>query len=282
MTADRAETTESPVLAHELVEPDGGAASDLRWGFFLHGIFGEGRNWRSMARRWVDGGRRRGGVLVDLRLHGDSTDFEPPHTIAACGGDVLALAHRSGLPPWALLGHSFGGKVALQVAGGAPRGLEIVWIVDSTPSAREPEGNALRMLETLRAEPGPFADREEAARAIGRHGFPPFVARWMSTNLVEGGGGLRWRFDLDGIEALLEDFFRTDLWDVVEAPPPGLELHFLKATDSDVLPEEACERVEAAGRANGRVYLHRVPGGHWLHIASPAEVLAVLQETTPP
>lgn len=270
-----------PLLAHELVEPEEGAAEGSLWTYFLHGIFGSGRNWRSMARRWVDGGPSRAGVLVDLRLHGDSTDFGPPHTLEACARDVQRLAGSLDRPGRGLLGHSFGGKVALQVASAAPEGLEVVWVVDSTPEAREPEGNAVRMLETLREEPGPFEDRDAAGSAIRRHGFPAMVARWMTTNLVEAGAGWRWRFDLDGMAALLEDFFRTDLWRVVEDPPAGVELHFLKATDSEVLPEEACDRIERAGRRTGRVHLHRVEGGHWLHVAAPDRVLEILERTTP-
>lgn len=272
---------EEPLLAHERVEPEEGATPASLWTYFLHGIFGAGRNWRSIARRWVDAGRSRGGILVDLRLHGDSTEFGPPHTMQACARDVERLAGSLGRPARGLLGHSFGGKVALQVAAAGPRDLQVVWIVDSTPAAREPEGNAVRMLETLREEPGPFEDRDAAGAAIRRHGFPPMVARWMTTNLVESGEGWRWRFDLDGLEALLADFFRTDLWPVVEDPPAGVELHFLKATDSEVLPEAACERIERAGRATGRVHLHRVEGGHWLHVAAPDRVLGILERTTP-
>lgn len=274
-------TVSAPELAHELVEPEGGGAEDLRWTYFLHGIFGAGRNWRSMARRWVDAGPARAGVLADLRLHGDSTGFEPPHTIEACGGDVEDLFAATGRRPFGLLGHSFGGKVALQVAAGAPDGLSVVWIVDSTPEVREPEGDAVRMLGTLRAEPGPFGSRGEAEAAIRRHGFPAFVARWMTTNLVDEDGAQVWRFDLDGLAALLEDFFRADLWPVVEDPPSGVEIHFLRASESGVLPEAACERIEAAGRDTGRVHLHRVEGGHWLHVAAPDEVLAILDATTP-
>lgn len=275
-----------PLLAHELIEPEsgGGAGSDRdgtaaadRWTYFLHGIFGAGRNWRSVARRWVDAGSLRGGVLVDLRLHGDSTGFRPPHTIRACADDVRRLARATGKAPSAVLGHSFGGKVALEVATRG-EGLRRAWIIDSTPAAREePEGSAVRMLEALRAEDGPFGSREDAQRALMKHGFAAPVARWMITNLTRTEAGWTWRLDLDGMQALLEDFFEVDLWPVVEEPPPGLELHFVKATRSPVLTEEACERIEAAGQATGRVHLHRVEGGHWLNVDAPDRLLELME-----
>jgi pimeloyl-ACP methyl ester carboxylesterase len=176
-----------------------------------------------------------------------------------------------------VLGHSFGGKVALAYAARAER-LRRVWVIDSTPAARQaPEGNAVRMLAALRAESGPFDSREEAERAIQGPGFPASVARWMATNLERTEEGWRWRLDLDGMEALLTDFFETDLWPVVETPPQGLDLHFVKATRSPVLPEEACARIEAAGAATGRVHLHRVEGGHWLNVDAPDAILELME-----
>lgn len=288
-------------LHHEIVGEGEGARERA---YFLHGILGAGRNWRSLARRFVE--RRPGwaAVLVDLRLHGASRGFEPPHTLEACAGDLRRLARTGGRAMSALLGHSFGGKVVLQYlregerdAGGPPdpggrdpgsgvgdggsTGLPaVVWVVDSTPSRREPGGNALRMLRTLREEPGPFESREEAVETVARRGFGRPVGEWMATNLLEGEGGYVWRFDLDAVEELLADFFRTDLWDVVEDPPAGVELHFFKAEDSEVLPEEECRRLEAAGRGSGRVHLHRLEGGHWLNVANPDGLLRGMEEAT--
>lgn len=286
-------------LHHEVV----GEAGARDRAYFLHGIFGAGRNWRSVARRFVE--RRPGwaSVLVDLRLHGASRGFDPPHTLETCASDVRRLARADGRPPSGLLGHSFGGKVALQYLragphdeGGPPRhggrgpgpdggdvgaGLpRVVWVVDSTPSRRRPGGTAVRMLQTLREVTGPFETREEAVEIVAGRGFDRFVARWVATNLVEAEEGYVWRLDLDAVEELLEDFFRTELWDVVESPPPGVELHFFKAEDSEVLPEEECDRIEAAGRGSGRVHLHRLAGGHWLNVTDPDGLLRGLEEAT--
>ena len=74
---------------------------------------------------------------------------------------------------------------------------------------------------------------------------------------------------------------RATLWPVVEAPPPGVALHFIKATQSSRLSEDACARIEAAGRATGRVHLHRLEGGHWVHADNPAAVTALLADALP-
>lgn len=267
-------------LAAEDVRPKEG--SPVGRVHYLHGIFGAGRNWRSLARRLADGDPGWAGVLVDLRLHGDSKGFSPPHTLAACADDVLETASASGGPGVdVVLGHSFGGKVALEVARRDPPGLRQVWMVDSIPSRREPEGDAWRMLDVLRAHPGPFGDREEAVRAVASEGYPRRVGLWMATNLAERDDGLRWDLELDGLEDLLEDFFRQDLWGVVERPPEGVEIDVVKAEDSGVLSEEACRRVERAGERNGRTRLHRLEGGHWLNVSNPDGLIELLRRRLP-
>lgn len=266
-------------LATEEVRPDEGNPSG--WAHFLHGIFGAGRNWRSVARRLVEARPGWGGLLVDLRLHGGSREAPPPHTLEACADDLRATVEAGAPRPRALVGHSFGGKVALEAAGRAPEGLEQVWVLDSTPSAREPEGSAVEMLGALRRRTGPFADREEAVAALGEEGFPPRVGRWMATNLEETDDGLRWALDVDALAALLRDFFDRDLWRVIEEPPAGLEVHVVKAEGSDVMDEDEVRRVEEAAAGGAPVRLHRLEGGHWLNVSNPGGLLDLLQRRMP-
>ena len=77
------------------------------------------------------------------------------------------------------------------------------------------------------------------------------------------------------------DFFRVELWSVVERPPEGVEIHVVKAEDSDVLSEEACRRVERAEEAHGRTRLHRLEGGHWLNVANPDGLIDLLTRRLP-
>ena len=268
----------TPRLATDRVTaPD---ADPDRWMAVLHGIYGAGRNWASVARRFVRERPEWGALLVDLRMHGDSQGFAPPHTIRACADDLAALVADTGLDVDAALGHSFGGKVALLwSAEDAPAA---TWVVDSTPDRRTPDGSAWQMLDMLRAHPGPFADRADGIAAVESAGFPNPVAQWMATNLVPvEGGAMAWRIDVDAMDALMRDFFETDAWQAVERPPPGSEIHVVKAEESSVLTEEACARVEAAGLATERVHLHRVSGGHWVNADAPDELHALLVEHMP-
>lgn len=264
------------LLQHTVLAAPG--AEPERWLYMLHGIYGAGRNWSSIARRVVSERTDWGVVLVDLREHGGSRGFPPPHTLGAAAGDLRVLAESTGRRTDAILGHSFGGKVALAYARDFPGRVRQLWIVDSTPAASPPSGGAREMLEILRRHPGPFPSRDAAVQALVKERVPAGIAQWMATNVEARGDEYGWRLDFDAMEAMLQDFARTDLWRVVEAPTAGLELHFVRATRSAVLTPEAAARIEAAGRRTGRVHLHLVEGGHWLNADNPDAVVELLVE----
>ena len=87
--------------------------------------------------------------------------------------------------------------------------------------------------------------------------------------------------DWEAMEALLRDFFVRDLWPIVEAPPAGVDLHVVKATQSSRLSDAACARIEAAVRATGRVELHRVALGHGVPADNRAAIAALLAAALP-
>jgi esterase len=247
-----------------------------RWLLVLHGIYGTGRNWGSVARRLVEARPEWGVLLVDLRLHGGSTEgFSGPHTLEATAADVDSLVEALDFHAAAVLGHSFGGKVALVYARHHAKELKQVWVMDSSLRVREPEGSTWRMIEIVRSLPREFASRDELADAIAAHGYARPLGLWLAMNLERGDDGrFRWRLDWEGVEEMLRDYFRTDVWDVVEHPPEGVEVHIVKASESHALDEEDVARVEAAPGA----FLHIVEGGHWINTDNPDAVLELLKE----
>jgi len=220
-------------------------------------------------------------VLVDLRNHGQSRGFAGPHTIAASAADVDRLVAHLDLHAAAVLGHSFGGKVAFTYLQHHGDELRQAWMVDSTLAVREPGGTAWRMIEVVKSLPPEFGSRAEAVEGLMARGYAQGVAQWMAINLEPADGRYRWRLDFAAMEEMLRDFFRTDLWSVVERPPPGVDIHVVKATESDALDAEATARVEAAAGANPRVHLHLLEGGHWINTDNHEGVLKLLVDTLP-
>jgi pimeloyl-ACP methyl ester carboxylesterase len=246
--------------------------------YFLHGIFGAGRNWASVARRLVRARPDWGARLIDVRQHGGSQGFSPPHTLQAAARDLHELARQLGETPAGLLGHSFGGKVALMYAREHGTALHQLWLVDSTPDAGPPRGTAWQMLQLVRGAPAQFGARQDLVAYLSERGIPVATGQWMASNLERAQQGYRWRFDLAAIEQLLHSFFETDLWAVIEQPPPQCEIHIVKARESSVLNEAALERIRRVTQQNARVHYHEVDGGHWVNADNPDALHALLTE----
>ena len=266
------------LLNHTRVVAEGGEPE--RWVLMLHGIYGSGRNWGTIARRLVEARPGWGALLVDLRLHGDSLGFPAPHTLSAAAADVDALVDALDFHAAAVLGHSFGGKVALAYAAHHAEDLRQAWVFDSTLAVREPGGSAWRIIEIVRSLPDRFESREAFASALAGHGYPRPLGLWLAMNLERGDDGFRWKLDWEGVEAMLRDYFATDLWPVLEDPPEGVEVHVVKATESDALDAEDVRRIEAAA-ASGRTFLHHLKGSHWINTENPEGVVELLMRHLP-
>jgi esterase len=264
------------MLAHALVTaPD---ARPERWVVFLHGILGSGANWRTFARQIVAARPAWGAVLVDLRLHGDSQDAAPPHTVAAAARDVAELVATLPGPAEAVLAHSFGGKVALAYARDHAVGR--LFVVDSTPGAR-PDGrgseSTKHIVELLTTLPHDLADRSMFTAWMEERGVSRPIAMWLAMNVRPVPNTTRYTFrvDIAGIRALLEDYFAMDLWSVLEHPPAdrAMEVDFIVGERSDVV--DAADRARAA--ACPRTTVHVIAdAGHWVHVDAPDALRAIV------
>lgn len=254
----------------------GDAAPSARvW--FLHGFLGRGQNWQGFARRLVQRRPELSCRLVDLRKHGDSQDVAGPHSIAACVEDLRELGRLDGLPD-AIVGHSFGGRVALAHAEGGFRGQ--LWVLDAAPASSgvRAQTDTGRVFSALRELPPRFADRRSFVEALEERGAAQGIAMWLAKNLEPADGGLRFALDLDALGALLEDHDRTDCWGIVSAPPPGLDLRFVLAGPRSVL--SASDRARLLALADQGVLRVRTlqDAGHWLHVDDPEGLLALLAD----
>lgn len=269
-------------LSHTVVIGRGTSTRPTGTLYTLHGFLGSGRNWTSIARHLVELRPDWRVVLVDLRLHGDSRGLPAPHNLVSCAEDIVRLNDRLDWSdqPTCLLGHSFGGKVALAAAPILrPPPLQI-WVIDSTPAPSRSQGSSAKMLQLLARSPARFADRDEAIAWVRAGGFDESTARWMAMNLQRREGDWAWQLDVSGLQDLLADFARADLWAIVESAPPGTDVRFVQAEHDSILGEahERLERLEARGEA---VHVSRLPGGQWLHIDNPDGLVALLAAELP-
>ena len=246
----------------------------------LHGILGNGQNLRAVAKRLADEFTDIGFILPDIRNHGDSHGVPGPDTLAGCAADLDALATTVGIRPTSAIGHSFGGKLAL-VWGAATeaRGERVdqIWALDVPPGRPEAapalHSEVVRLTRALRGLPVPFARREGVVEALTALGFASPLARWMTTNLRRTDLGFVWRFNLDGIEAMLLDYLTVDTWPWLESATRRARVDLLRAGQTPAWPN--LERF-----AIPNLTLHELPNvGHWVHVDDPDGLHRLLAAT---
>src|SRR5262245_33255790 len=170
---------------------------------FLHGILGRGNNLRSIARRFVEARPDWSAWLVDLRGHGRSPKGTPAPSIEAAARDVLDLARRADLPVAAILGHSFGGKVALEAARlGGNNSLDHVFTIDSVPGPREPlrdKDSPLAVIDAIESLPPAFPSKTDFIRALISAGQTRKLADWLAGSVEKESNHVRFALNLDEI-----------------------------------------------------------------------------------
>jgi pimeloyl-ACP methyl ester carboxylesterase len=258
-----------------IFEPLDGA-TPVRTVAFLHGILGRGTNLRAIAKRLVEARPAWQALLVDLRGHGRSPKGTPSPSLEAAARDVVALAGKTGLPFAAIVGHSFGGKVALEAARIGLPSLEQVVVIDSVPGPRAPlrgGDSALGVIETLESLPSVFRSKSDFTDALMAAGQSRTVAEWLATSLERQDGQFRFGLDLNEIRALILDHFERDLWPVVENPPGTANVHLIIAEQSDTYSPAERERAMRIAASTNRVTADIISGGHRLHVDNPGGLL---------
>jgi esterase len=262
------------VPAHTLV----GDPTASKLALLLHGALGSGSNLRSLATKLSKLRPEYRFCLVDLRHHGESQGAPPPNTLEACARDLDALLGELGQQAQVIAGHSFGGKTALMFANLFPGRAKQVWVLDSNPGAQEPssDNEVIRVMETIRRTTTPAADRQQVVAQLMAQGLSSGTANWLGTNLQRGVDGFVWRFDLDAIYELMLDYFRVDLWPVLDGRASDSDFRLVVAERSDRWAPENRARVQKLA-AETAVRLHVVPNaGHWLHVDNPGFLLELM------
>ena len=240
---------------------------------FIHGILGTGANLRSLAKQFVEARPEYQAVLIDLRAHGRSSDVAGEDTVQQAARDVVET-----LAPFSLtgvLGHSFGGKVAMLLSEEVKTLKQLV-ILDSVPGTRlDARGSELTLtvLQLLDSVKGPWPTRNAFVREIVSHGLTEGVAMWLAMNLRHTGEHFVLGISLPRIHALLQSYLSVDAWPLLEETAirrgPARWL-FVNGEKSSVFTPEDSQRLNAlAERSGGAIQVQTLPTGHWVHAEDP-------------
>ena len=218
----------------------------------LHGLFGTASNFATIQKRLAAGRRV---LAFDLRNHGRS-GHDTAMTYGLMAQDVLDTLHAHGLERAALVGHSMGGKVAMQAALRYPDRITRLLVADIAPIAYRPRYRAIsEAMLSLPLRPG--LTRAAADQWLSEAVDDPAVRGFLLSNL-RFGAAPAWRIGLAEIASALPEIEGWSAAGVYEGPTL-----VLRGERSDyILPEHRAlfrTLFPAARFATLR------DAGHWLH-----------------
>lgn len=229
----------------------------------LHGLLGLGSNLGAIARALSPDARV---IVPDLRNHGRS--FRAPGmSYRELAGDLARTLDAAGVSSACVMGHSMGGKVAMQFALDHPARCDRLLVADIAPvTYAAHHGPVFEALVAVADRPD--ADRRETAQLLeDRLHDPALVSLLLMHRERLSGGGWSWRLGLEHIIAGYPDILAAPLVEAADGCWKGPTL-FLRGERSDyVLPEHRTVIAAIFPEA----CIETLPDtGHWLHAEKPA------------
>jgi esterase len=196
----------------------------------LHGLLGSKINMAAAARVLSD---HHHALAIDLRNHGDSFHHKSMN-YRIMAADIGGFMDDNGLETASLVGHSMGGKCAMQYALSFPDRVDKLVVVDIGPGEyRDPAWE--KYLKAMLAIDVPaLTSRQEADERLKKEIPSRIYRQFLLSNLVsDETGSYRWRPNLSAIMAA-----RYDIGAPVTGEVSYIDTLFIKGSDSAYIREK--------------------------------------------
>ncbi|MFC3879063.1 alpha/beta fold hydrolase [Algoriphagus namhaensis] len=228
----------------------------------LHGLFGSADNWFSIARELQESFTL---YLVDQRNHGDSPQSDE-WNYQVMAEDLLELLDDEGLSSVYLMGHSMGGKTAMNFALEYPDRVAKLIVADIAPRYYPVHHQSI--LKGLNSLPlGELQSRKEADEKLAEFIPEAGIRQFLLKSLGRDESGFVWKINLPVITKNIEEVGQAL---ESEEKFEGKTL-FLAGAKSDYVTDADCEDIYSFFP---NYQLIKVPNaGHWLHAEQPTAVI---------
>lgn len=233
----------------------------------LHGLFGMLDNWSTFANKLADDFTV---ILLDLRDHGKSprtNEFSYP----LLAKDVYEFLDKSGIRKTHIMGHSMGGKVAIQLAHDYEYSVDKLIVVDIAPKAYS--GGHEKIFEALLSANVQNANTRESIHLhLKKYVQEENVIQFLLKNLQRmKEGGYQWKMNVKTLyknypvildNAILNHHICNETLFV-----RGSLSNYIREEDEPVIfsifPNSIIKTIDGAG--------------HWVHAEKPSELLDLVK-----
>lgn len=233
----------------------------------LHGLFGTLDNWQTVAKALADDYLV---FIVDQRNHGRSPHLDDM-SYPLLAEDLRAFMEAHWIYRAHIVGHSMGGKTAMQFALLYPDMADKLAVIDMAPKqypgGHEPIIQALLDLDIDRVE-----NRQDAEEFLAGRIETPAVVQFLTKNITRNHAGrYSWKMNLSAIHRNYPAILRAV---EAEAPYEGPALFLRGGRSSYVLPQDEPDIKALFPQAR----IETVEGaGHWVHAEAPDVVIEKLR-----
>jgi esterase len=261
---------------YQLLGPENGR----RW-VFLHGLMGYALNWRRIATGLQQTERI---LIYDQRGHGKSWKPLTGYAAEDYAQDLHLILEELGWEKIILVGHSMGGRNALEFAHLFPEKVDRLVIEDIGPEGDPKAVDYYHWLFGL--IPTPFDSKLKAkefflnefkSKVQGRSQNPETLGQYLYSNIIDREDGKAdWRFSKEAMIASVVQGRAQDRWSELRAlPMPTL---VIRGENSGELSRQTFEHMVLANPRIEGVEISNA--GHWVHSDQPEEFLQAIRKFT--
>jgi len=236
----------------------------------MHGLFGMSDNWMNIAKELSS---RYTFYLLDLRNHGrsphdDDINFE------LMAEDVAKFLDTSKLKDITLLGHSLGGKVAIQTAAHFPQYLKKLVVVDIANKVYQTSYFEEYIDAMLSIELESIRSRRDAEGAfLEKRNVETGVLHFLLKNLYrDENNHFKWRLNL----LALKNNMNNLLTNIKIESTITTNTLFMKGSESGYITQQDEGEIKKDFQ-NVRI-AEVVGANHWVHFSAPKNFINVLTD----
>ncbi len=233
----------------------------------LHGLFGFSDNWQTIAKALA---ANHLVITPDLRNHGRSPHV-PGHSYTEMAEDIRAFLEARWIFTSAVIGHSMGGKTAMQLALHYPDLVDRLVVVDIEPGqADDNQGDIFAAL--LGLDLTKITSRQEADAFLTTRVPDMGTRQFLLKNITRNENGTySWKMNLP---ELWKHY--ADILGPVTGEPFDKPTLFIRGSRSDYIKDSDLPAIKMLFPQAELVTIEGA--GHWVHADKPAELFHVIQQ----